>query len=114
MPQGHWRTRRWPPCDVRAVSIPFSTLLANDSAGPVNESGQTLTITSVGSAVGGTVAISGTNVVFSPTAGYGGPASFVYTLRDNGTTNGSPDFKSATATASFVIAAPAGAGSPGD
>ena len=29
-------------------------------------------------------------VTFTPDADYNGPASFTYTVRDNGTTNGSP------------------------
>src|SRR5206468_4226113 len=89
--------------DTGPRTISFATLLANDSKGPANESGQTLTITAVGSSVGGTVAISGTNVIFTPTADYNGPASFQYTLQDNGTTNGLPDPKTSTATVSFTI-----------
>ncbi|MBI3851739.1 MAG: tandem-95 repeat protein [Verrucomicrobia bacterium] len=83
----------------------FASLLPNDSPGPANESTQTLTITAVGSAVGGTVSISGTNVIFTPAANYNGPASYVYTLRDNGQSGNPPtnDFKTATATASFTI-----------
>jgi VCBS repeat-containing protein len=84
-------------------TIPFTTLLANDLKGPANESGQTLTIVAVDSAVGGTVSIVGTDVVFAPTADYNGPAGFVYTLVDNGTTNGQPDPKTSTATVSFTI-----------
>lgn len=81
----------------------FASLLANDSKGPANESAQTLTITSVGSAVGGVVNLVGTNVLFTPTLNYTGPASYVYTLQDNGTTAGVNDFKTDTATASFNI-----------
>jgi hypothetical protein len=83
--------------------IPFADLLGNDSAGPANESGQTLTITNVGNPVGGTVAINGTNVEFTPTANYFGPASFDYTVTDNGTTNGASDPKSDIGSASFTI-----------
>ena len=86
-------------------TIAFATLLGNDSPGPANESGQTLTITQVGSAVGGTVSIVGTNVIFTPTADFSGPASFTYTLQDNGTTNGAADFKTSTAVVTFVIGA---------
>src|SRR5439155_2198019 len=75
----------------------------NDLKGPANESSQTLTITAVGSAVGGGVAINGSNVEFTPSADYNGPASFSYKLQDNGTTDGAPDFKTSTATASFTI-----------
>lgn len=84
--------------------IPFSLLLGNDSPGPSNESGQTLTIIAVGKADGGTVSISGINVLFAPDPGYNGPASFAYTVRDNGTTNGLSDPRTAQANVSFTIA----------
>ena len=85
-------------------TIPFSTLTANDSKGPANESGQTLIVKTVSNPVGGTVSILGGNVLFTPTADYFGPASFHYTVEDNGTTNGVADpLTSGTATASFTI-----------
>jgi hypothetical protein len=87
-------------------TIPFATLTGNDSKGPANESGQTLTVKTVGNAIGGTVSIVAGNVVFTPTADYNGPASFQYTVEDNGTTNGAADRRtSAAATASFNITA---------
>ena len=87
-------------------TIPFSTLSANDSTGPANESGQTLIVKTVGNAVGGTVSIVGGNVLFTPAANYNGPASLDYTVEDNGTTNGVAAPKtSGTATASFNITA---------
>jgi hypothetical protein len=86
-------------------TISFATLTGNDSAGPANESGQSLTITAVGNAVGGTVNISGTDVIFTPTANYNGPASFDYTVEDNGTTNGVADPKSDIGSVSFTITA---------
>ena len=69
-------------------TIPFASLTANDSKGPANESGQTLIVKTVSNAVGGTVSILGSNVIFTPTADYFGQASFKYTVEDNGTTNG--------------------------
>ena len=85
-------------------TIPFATLTANDSPGPANENGQTLVVKTVSNAVGGTVSILGGNVVFTPTADYNGPASFDYTVEDNGTTNGVADPKtSAPASVSFTI-----------
>jgi len=42
-------------------------------------------------------------VLFTPAANYNGPASFTYTVQDNGTTNGSADPKTSTATASFAV-----------
>src|SRR5207237_1266378 len=83
-------------------TITIASLLANDTAG-TNESGQTLTLTSVGSPVGGTVSFDATNVYFTPAADFNGAASFQYTITDNGTTNGSADPKSSTATVSFNI-----------
>lgn len=83
--------------------IPFADLLGNDSKGPANESGQTITVTNVSNPVGGTVVINGTNVEFTPTANFFGPASFDYTITDNGTTNGVSDPKSDTASVSFTI-----------
>jgi hypothetical protein len=75
--------------DSGVRTIPFSTLLGNDNAGPL-EGGQSLNITAVSNAVGGTVSISGTNVLFTPTLNFNGNASFDYTITDNGTTNGVP------------------------
>lgn len=89
--------------DSGAYTIAPSALLGNDSSGPANESGQTLTITSVGSAVGGTVSLSGGNVAFTPTANYNGPASFSYVAQDNGTTAGAPDPLSSSAVARFTV-----------
>lgn len=78
-------------------------LLANDSAGPYNEQAQTLTITQVGNAIGGTVQLVNGNVVFTPASDHWGPASFTYTVEDNGTTNGSPDPRTSTATVRFDV-----------
>ena len=61
------------------VTIPFATLLANDSAG---SGGGTLTVQSVGAAFGGTVSISGTNVLFRSTGLAGAPAGFTYVMRN--------------------------------
>jgi hypothetical protein len=83
--------------------IPFATLLANDSAGPADENGQTLTITAVGSPVGGTVTIDGTDVLFTLDANFQGVAGFTYTVGDNGTTGGAPDPKTGSATVSFSV-----------
>jgi VCBS repeat-containing protein len=60
------------------LEIPFATLTAND----IDIDGDSLTIISVQDAVNGTVAISNNKVVFTPTLGYEGPASFTYTVRD--------------------------------
>jgi hypothetical protein len=91
-------------------TILFTELTANDSKGPANESDQILIVTTVGDAVGGTVSIVDGKVVFTPTADYNGPASFKYTVEDNGTTNGVTDpLSGVTAIASFNITAQADA-----
>ena len=54
---------------------------ANDSTGPANESGQTLTITAVTQGTHGTVAIEAGKVTLHPAdANYNGPDSFTYTI----------------------------------
>jgi hypothetical protein len=70
-----------------------------------DEAGQTLAVTAVGNAIGGTVAIVSGHVEFTPTADFNGAASFDYTIQDNGTTSGVADPKSATGHASFTITA---------
>jgi len=89
--------------DSAARTIAFATLLGNDIKIPTNENDQTLTIIGVSNPVGGTVAIIGTNVAFTPTADFNGLAGFTYTLQDNGATNGVADFKTSTADVSFAI-----------
>jgi hypothetical protein len=82
-----------------------ASLLANDSTGPANESGQTITLTSVSatSAQGGTVTLSGGVVTYTAPIGYVGPDSFTYTITDNGTTAGAADPKTATATVNISV-----------
>src|SRR6185436_20893047 len=68
-------------CTGPKYVIPFATLLGYDTnKGAANESGQTLNITAVSSPTGGTVAINGTDVEFTPTADFSGPAGFTYTV----------------------------------
>lgn len=88
------------------LTINGSSLTVNDRPGPANESNQRLTITSVtpNANTNGTVILnSDGTIVYTPTAGYTGPASFSYTVQDNGVTGSSDDFKSATATVSIDV-----------
>ncbi len=85
--------------------IPAAALLSNDSEGPANESSQTLTITNITNAVGGTVSFDGTNITFTPQPNYQGMASFNYTIQDNGTTNGVPSPQTSEGSVSFMIEA---------
>ena len=90
--------------DSGTRTITFAALTGNDSDGDP-EVVQTLTITAVSNAVGGSVAIVGGQVEFTPTADFNGTASFDYTVQDNGQTNGADDFKSDTGSASFAVTA---------
>ncbi len=59
-------------------------VLANDSAGPPNEVGQVISLSSVGTPSQGTAAIEAGKIRYTPPAGYTGPASFTYTACDDG------------------------------
>ncbi|WP_254512716.1 beta strand repeat-containing protein [Anatilimnocola floriformis] len=92
--------------DSAPIVIPVATLLLNDNAGAPNESTQTLTISSTfTNVVGGTVQLVGTDVIFTPTPNYNGPASFRYTITDNGKNGGFDSPQSGSGTASFNIVA---------
>ncbi|MEO1761224.1 MAG: Ig-like domain-containing protein, partial [Cyanobacteria bacterium J06629_18] len=67
----------------QAVTISVTDLLANDT----DVEGDTLSITSVGNAANGNVALNGNNVLFTPDAGFSGAASFEYTLSDGSETD---------------------------
>jgi VCBS repeat-containing protein len=86
--------------------FPAADLAANDSAGPLNENTQTLTVTGVVStttAQGGTVSLNAGNITYTPPPDYFGADSFQYTVADNGTTSGSPDPQSDTATVNVTV-----------
>ena len=83
--------------------IGFADLLANDAAGPANESGQSLTIVGVSNAVGGVAVLNGTTIEFTPSADFNGEASFDYTIRDDGQTGGADDFRTDSARVSFDV-----------
>jgi uncharacterized delta-60 repeat protein len=86
-----------------SLLVSASTLLQGASKGPANESGQTLSIASVFNIVGGTVSLVGGGIVFTPTDGFNGTASFNVVISDNGTTNGQAAAKSSTVTVSFEV-----------
>jgi Ca2+-binding RTX toxin-like protein len=61
------------------VEIPVGNLLANDSdANPLD----TVTLTGVSNATGGTATLQGSSVFFQATPGFSGNASFTYTVSD--------------------------------
>ena len=67
------------PEDVAVtLALPLTLLLANDT----DPEGDALSVSLLSSAQNGTLSVVGGNLVFTPTANYHGPASFVYTIRD--------------------------------
>jgi VCBS repeat-containing protein len=90
-----------------ALNIPAASLVTNDAAGPANETGQTLVVVGVtsGPNTHGAVSLVGGTITYTPDPDYNGPASFTYTVQDNGTTNGNPDFKQATGTVNVTVTA---------
>ncbi|MHC5797936.1 Ig-like domain-containing protein [Lacisediminihabitans sp. FW035] len=58
------------------TAVGLSTLTANDA-------GSALTVTAVSSPVNGAVALNGGSPIFTPTVGFSGAASFVYTAKDS-------------------------------
>ncbi len=96
---------RGPVAEDGSLTFSAAGLASNDSAGPSNESSQTLTVTAVAATpdTHGTVSLLAGDVTYTPAADYNGPASFDYTVRDNGTTNGSDDFKTDTGSVSVTV-----------
>jgi len=64
------------------LTVAQATLLANDT----DLDSSTLTLTAVTAGTHGTVAVSGSNVVFTPEIGYTGMATFSYTVSDGAKT----------------------------
>ena len=91
------------------LSFPSTDLSSNDSAGPANESTQTLTVTAVTATAttNGVVSLSSGTVSYTSTAGFSGPASFTYTVCDNGVTAGLSDPRCADGTVNVTVNAPA-------
>jgi hypothetical protein len=65
------------------VVVAASVLLANDD----DPDGDTLTITAVGGAAQGTVALAAGRITFTPAANFAGNGSFTYTVSDGGATD---------------------------
>ncbi len=66
-----------------AVTIAAAAVLANDT----DVDSGTLTVTAVGTATGGAVALVGTDLIFTPGANVTGPAGFDYTVSDGALTD---------------------------
>ncbi|MBV9497189.1 MAG: DNA/RNA non-specific endonuclease, partial [Acidobacteria bacterium] len=87
------------------LTFAASTLTTNDSAGPANEAGQTLTVSSVTATANthGTVVLNSGQITYTPASNYSGPASFSYSVCDNGTTAGSSNPLCATGTVFVTV-----------
>jgi DNA/RNA endonuclease G (NUC1)/fibronectin type 3 domain-containing protein len=87
------------------LTFSATDLSANDSAGPANESAQTLTVSSVTATASthGTVSLDSGQVSYTPATNYSGPASFTYSVCDNGLTAGASDSQCSTATVNVTI-----------
>ncbi len=87
------------------LDIDESVVLANDAKGPANEAAQTLVVSGVNpiSAQGGSVSLVGGRIIYTPPSDYSGPDEFIYTISDNGTTNGVAAPLSSTATISLTV-----------
>jgi VCBS repeat-containing protein len=97
-------TKSFSTAEDMALTITAAQILAGASAGPANESGQVLTVVAVTQAAHGTVVLNADqSITYTPAPEYNGPDSFTYTIRDNGTTNGVEDFKTAIATISMTV-----------
>jgi len=88
------------------LQLAVTALTLNDTAGPANESAQTLTVTRVFSTANtnGTVVLSNGQVTYTSTPNFNGPASFQYEVCDNGVTAGLTASLCATATVSVNVA----------
>jgi hypothetical protein len=75
-----------------ATAIAGSALLANDADPDIVA---TLSITALDSVVGGTATLTNGSIVFTPSAGFSGDASFIYTVSDGSLTD--------TATVTVVV-----------
>ncbi|MDP6719975.1 MAG: Ig-like domain-containing protein, partial [Pirellulaceae bacterium] len=85
--------------------IDVPTIVANDSRGAANEANQTLTVTEVTALnpSGSTVTLLGNLIAFQAPADFNGVATFVYTVEDNGTTNGALDPKQGAGVVSVTV-----------
>jgi DNA/RNA endonuclease G (NUC1) len=87
------------------LTFASSDLTANDSTGPANESSQTLTVTAVTTTANthGTATLTSGVVSYIPDPNYNGPASFTYSVCDNGITGGLSDPLCSTAMVNVTV-----------
>jgi len=96
----------YPMLEDGTLTLKTAQLLSNDLKGPANESGQNLVFVSLGTTpVNCTVSLYLGTITVHPTPDYNGPASFEYTIRDNGTTAGVPIARYATGMVNITVTA---------
>ena len=88
-----------------SVGISATDLAGNDSAGPANESLQSLTVTGVFATANahGSVVLDSGIVTYTPDADFNGSASFEYQVCDNGNTNGAPNSQCAMGVVNVTV-----------
>ena len=88
-----------------ALTLSNASVTGNDSKGPANESGQTLTISGVSptSSQGGTVSLVAGQIVYTPRVDFSGTDVLTYTITDNGSTGGVPSPLSAVGTVTVTV-----------
>lgn len=88
------------------LEIPAADVAATASPGPADEAGQALVITNVRAVddTHGTVVLAGGVITYTPDGDHSGPASFAYTICDDGTTGGQPDPRCAEGVVSLTVA----------
>ena len=99
-----------PMIEDTSVTVSDAALLSNDRPGPAtatDESAQPLDILSVQttSLRGGRISRSGGLITYTPVANFNGSDSFTYIVRDNGTSAGILDRRTAVGTVTFNVAA---------
>ena len=96
----------YPMLEDGTLTLKTAQLLSNDLKGPANESGQNLVFVSLGTTPANcTVSLYLGTITVHPTPDYNGPASFEYTIRDNGTTAGVPIARYATGMVNITVTA---------
>ncbi|MDP9382060.1 MAG: Ig-like domain-containing protein, partial [Chloroflexota bacterium] len=88
-----------------ALAFPAADLTANDSAGPTNESTQSLVVAGVTITpdTHGTVTLTAGMITYQLTNNYNGEASFSYKVCDNGVTGSQPDHKCDTGIVNLTV-----------
>jgi hypothetical protein len=88
-----------------ALTFNAANLTANDSAGPSNESAQTLIVTQVISTPNthGQISLNNGQITYLPDANYNGAASFDYWVCDDSTTGGNADALCAVGTINVTV-----------